>query len=385
MREGSWDQARAIAATTFPALASEQVSLADSVGRVLALGATAFCDLPAYETSSMDGWAVSGAAPWTVVGEVATGKKSSLKLTAGQSAAIATGGVIPDGATAVIPWEAATDNAGVISGSVEAGANFRPAGMECKQGDVLIKAGTVLTPPMVGLLAATGHDRVGVSKRPRVAIFFLGDELLHKGVPLDGSIRDALGPQLPAILTRAGADVVSAKFVIDDLDLFNAEIAAVINDVDIVVTTGGTADGPRDFVKPAIAHHSGEMVIDCAKVRPGYHILIARIKGDKAFLALPGNPQSALAAFASFGAPLVKSFLGAVQDDLEEINLGAGIKTPEGFSRLVPGTLNGKEFSQSDYLGSAMLRGVAHSDGFALVEPGNNSAGAVARWLPFNY
>lgn len=385
MREGSWDQARTIASTTFAALPSEKVSLADSVGRVLARDAVALCDLPAYQTSSMDGWAVSGAGPWSLIGEVATGKKSSLHLKAGQCAAIATGGVIPDGATAVIPWEQASESAGVISGSIDDGANFRPAGMECKQGDVLISAGTVLTPPMVGLLAATGHDGVAVSNRPRVALFFLGDELLHSGVPLDGSIRDALGPQLPAILTRAGANVVSAKFVKDDLDLFNAEIAAVINDVDIVVTTGGTADGPRDYVKPAIAHLSGAMVIDCAKVRPGYHILLAQIQGDKAFLALPGNPQSALAAFASFGAPLINSFLGATVSELERIEISAAMKTPEGFSRLVPGTLSGKVFTQSDYLGSAMLRGVAHSQGFALIEPGNNPAGANARWLPFNY
>ena len=385
MREGSWDQARGLAANTFAALPSEKVSLTDSVGRVLAADATALCDLPAYETSSMDGWAVSGAGPWKLIGEVATGKKSSLNLSAGQCAAIATGGVIPDGATAVIPWEQATENSGEISGAIEDGANFRPAGMECKQGDVLITGGTLLTPPMVGLLAATGHDGVEVAKKPRVAIFFLGDELLHSCVPLDGSIRDALGPQLPAILTRTGAEVVSAKFVKDDLDLFNQEIAAVINDVDIVVTTGGTADGPRDYVKPAIAHLDGEMVIDCAKVRPGYHILIARISGGKAFLALPGNPQSALAAFASFGAPLIHSYLGAKQVELGKIEISAAIKTPEGFSRLVPGTLDGKVFTQSDYLGSAMLRGVAHSTGFALVEPGNNPAGAIARWLPFNY
>ena len=385
MREGTWDQARTIAATTFSARPAEKVPLADSVGRTLAADARALCDLPAYQTSSMDGWAVSGAGPWSIVGEVATGKKSSLNLTAGQCAAIATGGVIPDGATAVIPWEAAVESAGTISGAVDDGANFRPAGMECKEGDLLIAAGTTLTPPMVGLLAATGHDGVEVISKPRVAIFFLGDELLHSGVPLDGSIRDALGPQLPAILERTGAEVVSAKFVKDDLDLFNAEIAAVINDVDIVVTTGGTADGPRDYVKPAIAHLSGEMVIDCAKVRPGYHILLARIGVGRAFLALPGNPQSALAAFASFGAPLIHSFLDSPVRELEKIEISAAMKTPEGFSRLVPGSVDGKVFTQSDYLGSAMLRGVAHSQGFALIEPGNNPAGAIARWLPFNY
>jgi molybdopterin molybdotransferase len=388
MREGSWDQAREIASTAFPRLSNQQLSLSDSVGRLLALDAHALCDLPAYETSSMDGWAISGAGPWKIIGEVATGKKSSLTLTDGACAAIATGGVIPEGTTAVIPWENATESAGTISGSVEAGANLRPAGMECKKGDLLVTAGTSLTPPMVGLLAAVGHDHIEVISKPRVAIFFLGDELLHEGIPLDGAIRDALGPQLPAILASAGAEVISAQFVRDDLDTLNMEIASKLDSVDIVITTGGTADGPRDYVKPAITHLQGEMLIDCARVRPGYHVLLAKFKvGNhvKAFLALPGNPQSALAAFASFGAPLISSYLGIEDRALAEIKLDTKIKTPEGFSRLVPGNLNGEIFLQAEYLGSAMLRGVAHSNGFALVAPGNNEAGAIARWLPFNY
>ena len=388
MREGSWDQAFSIASRTFSVLGSESVSLSAAIDRNLAADALSLCDLPAFETSSMDGWAVCGSAPWKLIGEVATGIKSSQSLAAGQCLAIATGGVIPDGTTAVIPWEKATENGGEITGEIEAGASIRPAGMESKKGDVLVVAGTRITPPMVGLFAATGHDLVQVISRPRVAIFFLGDELIHSGVPADGAIRDALGPQLPAVLTNMGAVISSAQFVKDNLGVLNSEIAKVLDSVDLIVTTGGTADGPRDYVKPALENLGAAMVIDCAKVRPGYHVLLARVQHSKReipFLALPGNPQSALAALFSFGRPLINSLLGAQVQTLTDIELSESLKTPEGFSRLVPGTLDGKVFTPTAYLGSAMLRGAAHAQGFALINPGVNPAGATARWIPFSF
>lgn len=334
----------------------------------------------------MDGWAVSGDGPWKLIGEVATGIASKQVLHYGQCLAIATGGVIPRGTTAVIPWEKATENNDEISGEIELGANLRPAGMESKVSDLLASMGTRITPPMAGLFAAAGHDRVAVTVQPRVAIFFLGDELIHEGIPTDGAIRDALGPQIPAVLSSMGATIFSAKFVKDDLDTLNLEIAKTLEYVDIVITTGGTADGPRDFVKPALKNLGATLLIDCVKVRPGYHVLLASVAAggrDLAFLALPGNPQSALAALYSFGKPLIDSFLGASQEVLAEIELSSSLTTPEGFSRLVPGILDGKVFSPTEYLGSAMLRGVAHAQGFGLIRPGVNQAGSTARWIPF--
>jgi len=129
------------------------------------------------------------------------------------------------------------------------------------------------------------------------------------------------------------------------------------------------------------------MIIDCVKVRPGYHVLLARVSHkarEIAFLALPGNPQSALAALYSFGKPLIKSLIGASQDQLAEVEITTAFTTPEGFSRLVPGTIHAKEFTPTAYLGSAMLRGVAHAQGFALISPGLNPAGSTARWIAFN-
>lgn len=129
-------------------------------------------------------------------------------------------------------------------------------------------------------------------------------------------------------------------------------------------------------------------MIDCVKVRPGYHVLLAKVShAGRAipFLALPGNPQSALAALYSFGKPLISTLLGASDFDITEVELSSSLNTPAGFSRLVPGRLNGKEFTQTEYLGSAMLRGVAHAQGFALISPGVNPAGSNARWIPFAF
>lgn len=384
----TWDQGISLASSSFSILQTENVSVTNAIGRYVKENVVSLCDLPAFETSSMDGWAVSGDGPWKLIGEVATGKASSQVVHYGQCLAIATGGVIPAGTTSVIPWEKASEKNGLVIGEIEDGANIRPAGMESKTGDILVTPGTRITPPMAGLFAATGHDSIQVISQPRVAIFFLGDELIHTGVPVDGAIRDALGPLLPSVLNGMGAVVTSAKFVKDDLSVLNSEIAMVLDSVDLIVTTGGTADGPRDFVKLAMNNLAASMVFDCVKVRPGYHVLLARVQhGDREipFLALPGNPQSALAALYSFGKPLIASLLGSVQLQLEEIELSTSLTTPEGFSRLVPGTLDGKIFTPSGYLGSAMLRGVAHAQGFALINPGLNPAGAIARWIPFNF
>ena len=384
MREGTWAEAREIAATSFPTLASERVSLREAFSRTAATDLRSLCELPAFATSAMDGWAVCGPSPWHIVGEVLMGKAPTIELTSGQCMRISTGGVVPRGCEGILPWENADESPTEVRGEIEPGAHIRPAGMECALDDLLAHQGGRIAPALIGLLAATGHDQVDVVRKPRVAIFFLGDELIHSGVPVDGAIRDALGPQLPALFELYGCDVVRAEFVKDDSELLNNTIKAALSEVDMIVTTGGTADGPRDFVRPAIASLNGDYLIDCAKVRPGYHILLARISHENRtlpFLALPGNPQSALAALVSFGAPVIDSLAGRKVSNfagLTEISLTESFKTQPGFARLVPGNLVGNEFASSGYLGSAMLRGVASGSGFALI---SDSDAKKARWL----
>lgn len=384
MREVSWDEAFSLTISTFTALGVEQTPISESVGRVTAVDFYALCDLPAFTTSSMDGWAVSGVGPWSVVGEVATGKRSSRFLSSGECMRIGTGGVIPDGCTSVLPWEDANEELDQIHGEAVDGANFRPAALESLTGDLLCEAGTLLKPAMVGLLAATGHDKIVVRVKPRVGIFFLGDELLHTGVPTEGAIRDALGPQLPSLIEGYGTRVEIATFVIDNLMSLHTAISRVMSKVDVIFTTGGTADGAQDFIRPVIEKLNAELIVDCVRVRPGYHILVSKLSdGDREipFVALPGNPQSALAALSSFGRPLVYSLLGRKQEQLKTIELTTEVATAKDFSRMLPGNLNGNLFTPTGYLNSAMLRGVATAEGFALVEPGFNEVGAKARWI----
>lgn len=383
--EGSWDGAFAIARDSFTSLPTQSIALSHAYGCVLGADMFALCNLPAFETSSMDGWVVNGDGPWKIIGEVKTGQISGLSLGPSQCLAIATGGVIPMGGQAVVPWEVATERDGFIHGTSEVGTNIRPAGAESKKGELLITAGVQLNAPKIGLLAAAGHDDVVVIRRPRIAIFFLGDELMHSGVPVDGLVRDALGPQLPAMLSAFGADVIVSGFVTDDLDLLVSKISAAINSqnnaIDMVITTGGTADGPRDFIKSAIAAFGGEYLIDRVKVRPGYHILLAKIADQEgknlAFLALPGNPQSAIAALISFGRPIIDAMRGLTPTVLATVQMSQEMKVQEGFARLVPSVIDNNMCRPTDYLSSHMLRGVGAADGFALL-----SEAGPTRWLP---
>jgi len=203
-------------------------------------------------------------------------------------------------------------------------------------------------------------------------------------VPIDGAIRDALGPQLPSLIESYGTRVDVATFVVDNLTALHSAISGALGKVDAIFTTGGTADGAQDFIRPVIEELGAELIVDCVRVRPGYHILVSRIsEGDREipFVALPGNPQSALAALSSFGRPLIYSLLGRKQELLKSIELSTEVTTAKDFSRILPGNLNGDLFTPTGYLNSAMLRGVASADGFALVEPGINAVGAKARWI----
>jgi len=383
--ECSWDEAFKISTNSFERLNTEQILINNSNNRILASSVSSLCDLPAYETAAMDGWVVNGKSPWKKVGEINIGTLSNTVLKNSECLKISTGSVIPKGGEAVIPWEKVTEKADYVEGEIALRANCRPKGEECKTGDLILLQGTKINPPTIGLLAATGHDKIEVIKKPKIGIFFLGDELSHAGVPSGGAIRDALGVQLPALLEMYGAEVLVAKFVKDDLNILINNLKSSLSELDMIITTGGTADGPKDFVKPAIDALNGEYLIDRVRVRPAYHVILAKINTKIPFLALPGNPQSAIAAITSFGRPIVNSLLGTTTPEPLEITIKHEVNTPENFAKLIPGNLENNEFYKADYLGSAMLRGLAGSKGFALINPGLNAAGAKARWLSLPY
>ena len=378
--EGSWDAARTVAAHSFNTLPQEIIDVSHGVARTLASDAHALCDLPTYATSAMDGYAVAGVGPWRIIGEVKTGLPMKGALADGSAVAIATGGVIPAGTFGIIRWEIAKVNKSILNGDVVENQDIRPAAHECQSGDLLVKAGALLNPGKIGLLSAAGLDQIRVVRKPRVALILLGDEIQLKGIPTNGLIRDALGPQLPGWLESMGCEIVATHYIPDEISHVVKTLSDASALADIVITTGGTAQGPRDFLHEALTKINAEILVDTVAVRPGHPMLLARTD-TCAIFGLPGNPQSAIVALVSLGAPVIASMLGQIQQELPTVITGNELTAPSDFTRLIIGNIVNGEFEVGQYLGSAMLRGLAHSTGFAVVTKELTAAGESVRWL----
>lgn len=400
--ESSWHEAREAAALLTGILAPEILPIPNASGRVLATNCVALCDLPTFDSSAMDGWAVAGDGPWTVIGEAHAGSPLASPLAAGSALRIATGAVVPAGTEAVIRWEDARTEGGRLHAESDPGSNIRRAGEECRAGDHIARVGAEVTPALTGFLAATGHDHVAVVRRPRVHVIVLGDELQHSGIPTDGRVRDSLGPQLPGWLARMGAECSSIVHVVDDLDDVTAALARAAETADLVITTGGTAAGPRDHLRAAIDRNHGVIHVDCVAVRPGHPMLLADLghlghlghleqldqgQGQGRdrrvpLVGLPGNPHSAIVGLVTLGEPLIGSMLGRPRIPLAQVATTTELRAPDSHTRLIAGNLVDGRFERSPYGGSAMLRGLAQSTGFAVAPEGRTPAGAHVEWLP---
>ena len=363
--EPSWDQARSAAANLGAYLGSVQLPIKDATDRIIAIDAKPLVELPTYETSAMDGYVVAGAGPWKLIGEIKAGAPYKEVMKSGEALGIATGAVIPAGAFGVLRWEHATVEGDLVSGETSERKDFRPAGEEAKLEDVLISKGSKLNPGRVGLLAASGYDKVEVSIKPKVSLILFGDEIQLSGIPKDGLVRDSLGPQIPAWFEKLGCEVISVEYVSDNLDETISAINRASKIADVVTTTGGTADGPRDFLHSAIAALNGEVVVDKVACRPGHPQLLATVN-KKPLIGLPGNPQSAVVALMTLGQPLINSMLGVPNNDLPVVISQDKFEAQPGFTRLVLGNLVNGEFVMGQYLGSAMLRSLANAEGFAV-------------------
>ena len=384
-----WDAARSALADAVRPLDQVRHDLSACDGLVLAEDLVARCALPSFDTSAMDGWAVCGAGPWTVVGQSLAGRPVPGPLTPGQAVVIATGGVVPVGAQAVVRSEegqvqAHGDIDMLTAPEPDGPTHVRSAGEECAQGELLALAGTVLNPALIGLAAASGHDELLVVPRPRVALVLFGDELATAGVPGRGLVRDSLGPQVPAWVARLGADVVLVQRSEDTLTAHFEAISRAAATADVVLTTGGTAAGPVDHLHAAIARCDGEVVVDSVAVRPGHPMLAATVDRGRVWLVgLPGNPQSAIVTLASIGAPILAALAGRpTLPELAHITCSQAVRAPAHEDRLVLGSIVDGEFVPGSHLGSGMLRGLAAASGFAVLPPGGVAAGESVRWLP---
>lgn len=385
--DASWVLARAIATGITARLDAERIAIYESDGRVLSDEVIAARNLPGVDNSAVDGWALCGAGPWRIrEGAVLAGDQETRRLQSGECVRISTGAPIPEGATQVQRWEDASVEQGMLVGDVPHGANIRRSGEECQAGDVVLPSGVDVTPAIVGLLAALGHDHALVVRRPRVHLLILGDELLECGVPAQGRIRDALGPQIPGWLSRAGATVTRLVHLPDQRDsVSEALLTAQTGDADIVVTTGGTADGQRDHLRAAITAVGGQPIIRRVTVKPGHPMMLANLTSPGGrpipLVGLPGNPLAAVAGLATLALPVIDTMLGRNPRILGRVETTVDLHAPSDHTRLIAGNATDGRFTPSPFAGSAMLRGLAMATGFAVVQPGLTRQGEMVEWL----
>ncbi|WP_282696409.1 molybdopterin molybdotransferase MoeA [Streptomyces sp. CC208A] len=387
-----WPQARALAARAGAgarAAAAERppvrVPLGQALGRTLAEPLRALTDLPSFDSSAMDGWAVAGPGPWTVREEaVLAGHAGAGPLAPGEAVRIATGARVPAGATAVLRSEHARvgdpGSAGTVLlhplREVVTGQDIRPRGQECRTGDELLPVGCPVTPAVLGLAAAAGYDEAAVLPRPRVEVLVLGDELLTSGLPHDGLIRDALGPMLGPWLTALGAEVLATRRIGDDAEALYAAVTG--SAAELVVTTGGTAAGPVDHVHRVLDKAGAALLVDGVEVRPGHPMLLARLDAGRHLVGLPGNPLAAVSGLLTLAAPLLAALAGAGAGTPVEpasAPLRDGVQGHPHDTRLVPVVHRDGLLVPLHYNGPAMLRGIAAADGMAVVPPGGAEPG----------
>jgi molybdopterin molybdotransferase len=390
-----WDKARTLAYeagrdATGPA---EVVALTEADGRTLAEPLVALTDLPAFPTSSIDGWAVRGPAPWRVVGRVLAGGIAPPLDADRTCAEIATGAMVPAGTDALIRVEESIrDVSGLVNGVPRATPDWRLPGEEAHRGELLLPAGTAIDPAVVGVAATCGYESLTVRRRPRAAVLVFGDELLTSGPPGTGRVRDSLGPQMPGWLRRCGATVDAAAVAGPVRDTLEAHVEAIrraLAVADVICTTGGTMNGPVDHLHPALAELGAEYIVNTVAVRPGFPMLLARVIGPDGrtrFIGgLPGNPQSAVIALVTLVAPLLAGLHGRELAALPRVEVTGRVPGRGGFTHLVLAALDhdGRTATPVGHVGSAMLRGLANAHGFAVVRPDTEAvAGDLIPFLP---
>jgi molybdopterin molybdotransferase len=311
------DALAAVLAQALP-LASEPVPLAGAVGRVLTADLAALRTQPPADVSAMDGYAVRGAdvgapAVLRVIGEVAAGRPFDCAIGPGEAARIFTGAVIPAGADTVVIQEVTSrDGDSVAIKRAEAkGRNVRRQGADFNQGDVLLEKGRRLSPRDIALAGAMNHAELPVHRRPRLAVFATGDELVEPGTPpAPGQIVHSNGIAIAAMARGEGAEATDFGIVPDRLD---ATIAAVRRaraaGVDVLVTSGGASVGDYDFVQQAFAAEGMALSFWKVALRPGRPLMHGRLGGMQV-LGLPGNPVSAYVCAVLFLVPLLRHLAG---------------------------------------------------------------------------
>ncbi len=310
-------------------LGTEKVDLPSALGRVLAQEVVADSDLPPFNRSQMDGYAVRAAdttnAPVSlrIVGESAAGKGWHQQMNAGEAVRIMTGAPVPAGADSVqqveLTHELKDGTVVELLAAVETGKSIVKRGDEITAGEIILRPGVTINAAMMAVLAAFGYAQVEVAKRPRVAVAATGSELVSVDQqPGQDQIRDSNNYSISACAELAGAVVQRLPPTRDETSLLKRQIAEAAGNFDVVVTSGGVSMGVYDVTKNALKELDAEIFFERVALRPGKPIVFARLPSGALFFGLPGNPVSVSVTFNLFTRTALLTMQGANEPVLKQ-------------------------------------------------------------------
>lgn len=383
-----------------PLMPAESLMLASALGRVLAEDATSRRTQPPKAMSAMDGYAVRAKdiqnvpATLQMVGEAPAGGAYDNTLQPGEAVRIFTGGPVPDGADAIVIQEDtdASDTSVTVNEAPKPGDHIRPAGVDFKAGDTLLKKGTVLNPASIGLLAAMNRPWVDVRRKPLVALLATGDELVRPGEPLGpNQIISANSLALHALLEKHGGQPLDLGIAKDNESSLTT-LAEGAKGADLLVTMGGASVGDHDLVQQVLGETGLEVDFWKIAMRPGKPLIFGRL-GETLMLGLPGNPVSSLVCATLFLIPMLRTMLGITPLSLPRTKAILGRDLPANkmredymratLSRRNDGTLTATPFELQD---SSVLSLFAHADALVVRPPQAPAAkaGEMVEVLPLD-
>ncbi len=384
-------------------LAVESLASSRCHGRVLACDVDAPMPLPPFDNSAMDGYAFRHADLYGaetalhLVGEQFAGATTGIVVGAGECLRITTGAPLPVGADTVVIKENVREDDGrvLVPGSTAAGAHIRRAGEDVRIGDRVLQAGQVLTPVRISLAASLGLASLQVSRRPTVAVFSSGDELVEPGIPLaPGEIYDSNRELLMGLLRADGLEPTAWPRLPDDAKRVEIALRDAACAFDIVITCGAVSAGEKDHIPAVLAeecrHGRGETHFWKVRMKPGMPVLFGSMDQAR-LLGLPGNPVSVMATYLTLGRALIDGLQGRTEPRPRwRARLLAAIDKPHPRREFVRGVLSSAHDGSLQVVpnaatGSHRLRAAAESNALIVVADGPQalSAGAVVEVLPY--
>ena len=385
-------QAKLLDAVKSKKLSTEKVTLAETLGRTLAKDETSNINIPAYDKTFIDGYAINpkdtvGAstakpAVFKVVGKLFPADyPTTAKVAIGEAIYVACGAPIPKGAASTVKVEETRLNGDKIEivREIKLGEGIIPLGDDVKQGALLLKQGQVLRPQDIGLLASIGMSEAEVYKKPKIAILSGGDELIKQCKKDPSKIANNYALVVAGLASELGAKAEVKGIMPDTLDQVQAKIGEALVDADIVVTIGGTSVGMKDFVPDAI-NSLGEpgVVVQGISLRPGA-VSGFGIVGDKPVVMLPGHIGSCIAGFYLFAAPLIRVYCGLEKDGLQPrlaAELAEAVDSGPQFRFLLLRIkrVGDKILAEQVEGGSSALTTIVKSNGYSIIRPHANLA-----------